>query len=365
MISLPASLTVLIPVRANAPDEFLSRLALRDQCNLDGVTTIMVDDGSPAAVSDALASFCTARGWVYVFEDSRDLPFSLSRARNLGVAAARTEWIFFDDADIVYSASFFKRLKVELEHLHRTPLNFVSVPVAYLTQEATAQVLACATLDETALTSAMMFENPMGSKENVLVESFAPASALLALRKDTIIAIGGFSTSFNGWGGEDRDLIFRLLAANPRFPRPDAFAHTTRTNLNALSEYSSWRAAYRLHGDFLARKGLYAFHCWHEDRGWKSERRKQSNLQLAADKARGYMQASAPPLDPAIAMHLRGGLLFNVFDPEHPRRQYLRRGLNQSVLAKWNKFKNDPKGFFYDSKFLPFRLFAAFFKSHW
>ena len=356
------SLSIIIPVRAKSPDEFLPRLALRDQCCLDGVTTILIDDGSPKNVSEALAAFCETRGWLYVFEDSRNLAFSLSRARNIGANIAQTEWIFLDDADILYSATFFSRLKVELSHLHRTPLSFVSVPVVYLTQRASAQILTSSIVEEAALTTAMMFENPLGSEDNSLVESFAPASALLAVRKETLQSVGGYSTDFIGWGGEDRDFIFRLIAANPRLPRPKNVALTTSTNLNIITEYSSWRALYRLHGDYLARKGMYAFHCWHADRIWKRQPNKQNNLNLAKKKAQVHMQdvsTHTASLDLSAAEPLRRSLLFSVFDLDRPRRQYLRRSLGQRTIAKSYKFKNDPIGFFADSQSLLLRIIAA------
>ena len=265
--------SVIVPVRAADPALYLERLRLRDGCDQTRVRTIVVDDGSPREVAAALRAFCAQRGWRYVAVNSGGEPFSLARARNAGIEHAETEWLFFDDADMVYGSTFFQELRKELALLEQTPFNFLSLPAVYLTESASREVFTHGGIDSlrALLLTRLMLEDPRGSTRNVAIEHFAPASAILALPRKMALSIGGYDTGFQGWGGEDRDFIFRLLCSNRRLPRPDDFTATKVWNLNDTHRFEGWRSLLRLHGDYMARKGMYSFHLHHAPRLWRTK----------------------------------------------------------------------------------------------
>ncbi|MCF8709622.1 glycosyltransferase [Rhizorhapis sp. SPR117] len=349
-----AHLSVLIPVRANDPSLLLERLRLRDHCDLTGTETILTDDGSPDEAAQELREFCEARGWRYARLETAHLPFSLARARNAGLATAQTFWVFFDDADMAYEAAFFRKLHKELALLKETPFSFLSLPGVYLSGESTEDVLAKGEIDEILpdLLTRLALEDPRGGGDNRSIQSFAPASAILAIERDTALSVGGYDEEFHGWGGEDRDFIFRLLAINDALPRPTDFAATRVWNLNDTHTFAGWRALYRLHGDYMARKGLYAFHLYHESNPWKTAMARERNFEQAARKAYAFADeknclGKELPIDHA----LRRSLLFSVYAdcalsvPAKPATRGAAR-----AMARFKKLFRNPHAFFRDTQ---------------
>src|SRR5690606_15498515 len=110
-----------------------------------------------------------------------------------------------------------------------------------------------------------------GSEDNATIEHFAPATGILAMRRKLAYRVGLYDTAFEGWGGEDRDLAFRLLFANDKITKPELFGTTKPWNLNTTSAFEGWRSLYRLHGDYLSRKGLYGYHLYHPKNEWRAE----------------------------------------------------------------------------------------------
>ncbi|RVJ03376.1 glycosyltransferase [Sinorhizobium medicae] len=285
------AITLIISIRTDDFADYRRRLELRDVLDLQGVHTIIVDDGSPATVSNDIRAFCEPRGYEYLRLDTSEEPFSLSRARNAGIFAAATEWICFEDADLVYRSDFYQRLVRELEVLDETPFNFLTVPAVYLSAEQSARVFDNGTDAEyeRALARALL-EDPRGNPSNSSLQHYAPASSVIALRRKTALYAGAFDETFVGWGGEDRDFVLRLLIVNNRIQKPADFYETKPWNLNDTPDFSGWRALYRLHGDYLAKKGMYALHLFHEPQTWRTG---GGNLKLAEERAAGYRSAPA------------------------------------------------------------------------
>lgn len=281
-----SKLTLIIAVRTSDFSDYAKRLQLRDALDLANVDTILVDDGSPASVSTEVEAFCRERGYNYIRLQTEEFPFSLSRARNAGIDTSSTEWICFEDIDLAYRSDFYQRLMRELDLLEETPFNFLTVPAVYLSAAQSERVFANG-MDaeyERALTAALL-EDPRGHDINSSLQHYAPASSVVAVRRKTALYVGAFDENFAGWGGEDRDFVFRLLLVNDRIEKPSEFQVTKTWNLNDTTQFDGWRALYRMHGDYLARKGMYAFHLFHEILSWRSG---QSNIKLASEKAERY-----------------------------------------------------------------------------
>jgi len=249
------------------------------------ITTI-VDDGSPQIPAQEIREFCAARNYQYLRLDSGHEPFSLSRARNAGLRAAKTEWVCLEDADLVYPQNHYQRLILELEQLDRTPFNFLTVPVAYLAETTSVEITEAGTVDPflPRLTSAILLESPVPDTTNNILEHFAPATSVLALKKQTAMLVGGYDETFAGWGGEDRDFAFRLLRANDKLERPSVFGTSKPWNLNDTCVYEGWRSLYCLVGDYAAMKALYGFHLWHPHLPWRTG--DKTNIQYASEKAK-------------------------------------------------------------------------------
>lgn len=280
------SLTLIIAIRTDDFSDYRRRIGLRDPLDLRGVHTIVVDDGSPVAVVEEIRRFCDQRHYEYIRLATEETSFSLSRARNAGILASSSEWICFEDADLAYPSDFYQRMIRELALLDETPFNFFTVPAIYLSSQQTQRVFSNGVDAEyDRAVSAALLESPRGSESNKAIQHYAPASSVIALRRKTALYAGGFDESFAGWGGEDRDFVLRLLMVNNRIEKPVDFYETKPWNLNDTSDYSGWRALYRLHGDYLARKGMYALHLYHEPLTWRTG---GGNLKLAEEKAAIY-----------------------------------------------------------------------------
>lgn len=136
-----------------------------------GVACIVVDYSCPDGAAEWVGR--THPG-VRVVKVSGEPGFSAPRARNLGAAAAATEWLAFFDADIEWSPDFATRVVPTLQagHFYRPG------PV---TQQTWGSVIC---------------------------------------RREDFVAVGGYDEAIVGWGGEDDDLYARLVLAGVR---PSAF----------------------------------------------------------------------------------------------------------------------------------------------
>ena len=348
-----AQLSILIPVRTEQPDFVLKRLKLRDGCDFGGVEVVLTDDGSGEAAARHLHEFCQAREWTYQRLETGAAPFSLARARNAGLDQADTRWVFFDDADMAYGSRFFQSLQAELKLLDQTPFNFVSFPAAYLSSSVSEEVMAQGTIDPSLprlLTHAML-EDPRGGENNRVIDSFSPASAILAMAKSTALAAGGYDERFEGWGGEDRDFIFRLLAANKALPRPAEFEATRMTNLNDTHNFAGWRSLFRLHGDYMARKGFYAFHLYHDAKTWRSKEGQTRNFQMAASNALSFQDRDREQfVEGQSHLALRRSLIFSTYADSFEGIPAQSRKSSGNVSARYRKLLRDPHAFFRDAR---------------
>jgi predicted glycosyltransferase involved in capsule biosynthesis len=357
-------LTIILAIRTSDFSLYESRLQLRDRCDLSGVSTVVVDDGCSETESQRIKSFCRARNWRYVYIDSGHSPFSLSRARNAGLQMAESEWIYIDDADMAYPEDFFQKLIDELFLLDQTPFNFLTIPAVYLTADATSQVQETAEIDSHIpwLLSRTLLENPRGSPEgNSAIQSFSPASAMLAMRRKTALTAGAYDTAFEGWGGEDRDFVFRLLALNTRLAKPKKFADTKNWSLNDTHCFEGWRSLYRLLGEYMTRKGFYAFHLFHQPNAWREPKSANRNFEHARQKAIDYSERRKIPCisvksrprdviigfnpfitDPKVRETLGNPEIIDEDDSRHPddfAAEVLRSPVNSVIM--WNPYKKE------------------------
>jgi len=156
------ALSVLIPVRTVDFAFYRKRLALRAALDLDGIETMVIDDGSPQNAAVEIATFCADQGFQYLRLDTGDQPFSLARSRNAGLRAAGSPAVYMDDADLIYRRDFFQDVVAQLNGLAQTPFSFLSMPAVYLTAGASAKVFTDACLGESyvQVVHALLLEDP-------------------------------------------------------------------------------------------------------------------------------------------------------------------------------------------------------------
>jgi mycofactocin glycosyltransferase len=178
-------LTVVIPARS-APDPVRRILAALPH----DVAVVVVDDGSPTPLPDALAP--QPRLTILRHECSQ----GPAAARNAGAAAADTTWLLFLDADVEPRADTLARL-----------LGFATGPdVAAVAPRVVSRpgpglaswFESCCALDQGP------HPGDVGQGEAV---SYVPGACLL-IRADVFRDVGGFSADMHV--GEDVDLVWRL-----------------------------------------------------------------------------------------------------------------------------------------------------------
>ena len=278
----------IIPLKTYDFSFYRERLALRAKMSLSNIETVLIDDGSPEEISKEIKEFCESVNFVYKRLNTSKLPFSLSRARNAGIDAASNEWIVMEDADIIYEVDFYNKLSQEVDLIDETPFNFLTIPVIYLKEEISQEIILHGSIDRfiPKILSRLQFENPLGDESNCVVESYAPATALFVVRKKLLNIVGGYDEYFVGWGGEDRDIAFRLLSINSKVDNLPVFFDATKSwSLNKTYDYEGWRSFYRLTGDYLANKGLYGYHIYHPKLEWREKTDTKKNIEFAKEKA--------------------------------------------------------------------------------
>jgi len=378
MIGLSPLISVVVPLRTDDFAFYSKRLALRDSLFLNNIQTVVVDDGSSEKAAAEISFFCKERSYEYIRLESGSQPFSLSRARNAGLQAAKSEFVYFDDADLVYTQGFFQSLLNQLQLIDCTPFNFFSLPTIYLTAATSGQVIANGRLDISypRVLQALLLEDPKGGPANKMIDSYAPASGVLALRRDLALQLGGYDESFVGWGGEDRDFIFRLLAINDQLPLPSAFNQTESWNLNDTLVFRGWRSLHRIHGEFMARQGLYASHLHHERLAWRKPFASAQNMKRAAEKAllivkseriseKSFDLQSTVLFDTYRSSELlwrkdlTGGLIERMHEVNRIKERSL--GSKKPFWKKFRKLMESPKAFLAGSRFRLFRATSRLF----
>lgn len=281
------TLAVIIAVRDNNNVDMIERLSWKRIPTSDRVEVILVDDGSHNA--HEIKALSREKGWKYKYLMTNDAPFSLARARNEGIKMATSDYVYFEDADFLHKSNFYERMLHVAGSLEETCFNFAAIPTLFLTEKASDALIkhvdTPADFDHQIdqFITRLPFINP--DTPNDLCDSFAPVGSNILVRRDLCFHVGLFDEYFNSWGGEDRDFVFRLLSHNSFLLQPHDFGETKKWPIHRTNAFEGWRSAYRLHGDWMARIGIYAVHIHHPQNGWKDPQARQANFSYAARKA--------------------------------------------------------------------------------
>jgi cellulose synthase/poly-beta-1,6-N-acetylglucosamine synthase-like glycosyltransferase len=158
----------------------------------DSFETIVVDDGS----TDETRSVCLARSWVTLKAIEHGGP---SRARNIGIAEARGEYVAFTDADCVPRPDWLKELES----------GFAGPRVAGVggDQESPGDETPHGKTIQDFLKTIGFVSGYIKTSRKLRETSHNP-SCNAAYRRTVLMEVGGFDEGL--WPGEDVDLDYRI-----------------------------------------------------------------------------------------------------------------------------------------------------------
>ena len=257
-------LSVIIPVRlTEARTDIVERLeyCLSDpNLNRNTIEFIVVDDGSSNDLSIELKNRYEELFLTFVKTNSEPNDhFNLAKARNYGAQYANGELLLFLDVDLITLPDFYTQIinEASLMDIKHHISRFLMCPVIYLTPGGHNEFNKLPSQQKKSYCiNAMLYDN------RELVEKFSSGTSAIIVNRHYYMSIGGQNENFSGWGYEDYEFTTRLMSNNPQYLRPNNWS-SMAGNFMTINKYSGWKAAYRLHGDFLAAKGIYLIHAPH------------------------------------------------------------------------------------------------------
>lgn len=310
----PKKLEIIIPFRwTNKRTDLHERIKFpfMDSLLPDSVGVTVSDDGSPLDVKESMERICRENGINYVYTHSEYSPVCMSRARNNAVTHVESDFVLFQDADLIPYKGFYRDVLIEIEaqKINQDSANFLMFGVVYLTKDATQA----------------FFETPEDYRKNVyfnyfleddssVVEKFSTGTSVTLFHRHYYLSRGGYDEDFVEWGYEDLEFNLRCIRALKKFPLPENFMKDIGTFRN-IDRYEGWKSIYRLFGDLTFTKGMVMFHAWHEiDNDSSYMKKKAVNGELFVKKIRNFLSHGAEPLP--LAMMERGRTLcFSATNP--------------------------------------------------
>jgi predicted glycosyltransferase involved in capsule biosynthesis len=291
-----SDLTVIISFRASIDRadgiDRLRRNPGNDSETPSRVHFLVVDDGSPASLVAEIDEILRQRGWSYLRLPTEDRHFSVGRCRNAGAMYARSDFILFQDVDLIPPAGFYNRLLAEtrVQGLRATATSFLMVPCIYLTEAGVGELRRTPPEDQ-----AQLFHHYALTGDTSRIERVSTGTSVTLHHRRYFLSRGGNNEGFVGWGYEDIEFINRCIRNDGRFPRPREWA-TERGDFDTV-EYSTWKASYRLYGDTLFAKGIAIFHAWHPvTRDGAYFQKSAANRKIFLEKLSGGLEAEPDPL---------------------------------------------------------------------
>lgn len=244
--------------------QFPFSLSGSEQNHPSSTEVIIVDSSSDTASRAAIRDSVVSSGGIYVGDDARAHKYSLARARNLGAAAAKGEFLLFIDIDLIAPADFLQALHDFLENgrIGKAKNYFSIIPVFYMNEVPSAEVIA----DIRARPLTYWLHGEGGRQ----VDNIQLVNSTLCIRKSFYSLLGGQHENFRGWGMEDWHFLWKLMNFPQPVPGPSRATPFHRTPACERNDLESWRDAAWFIGDEALRHSLYLFHIPHERRDWRT-----------------------------------------------------------------------------------------------
>jgi hypothetical protein len=148
----------------------------------------------------------------------------------------------------------------------------------------------------------------MLAADGSMIVKVSSGTSVVVVNRHHYLSLGGQDESFEGWGYEDYEFNTRLTILSRWFPMPIDWL-SMAGNFITISEFKGWKAVYRLHGDWLANKGIYLFHQHHQtDSDYRAH--EPRNLDRLTARMKSFHQsgetlAPIPIQDAGITLILR------------------------------------------------------------
>ncbi|MBD3843835.1 MAG: hypothetical protein IE909_18555, partial [Campylobacterales bacterium] len=176
------------------------------------------------------------------------------------VESSTKEYLFFFDVDLAFSENFFALLLDKLDkELIKNNKKFLMLPCLYLSKKGTA-------FFEHAESNQIALDHLRESfllGENNLVERLAVNTSAILLKKEYFIEIGKFSENFFGHGGEDFELLHRLVANSPY-----ALQNKDKYYIDKVEQFPANYTGFRQYMAYYSLPYLFSdlliVHKWHE-----------------------------------------------------------------------------------------------------
>ncbi|WP_372806374.1 glycosyltransferase [Pontiella sp.] len=304
----PCKVTVIVPLRvAEDRQDAFHRLTFieEDGERPEGVRILIVDDGSPQAMSNKLKAFCRERDYGYMRLETELQEFSVGRCRNYGAMYSNSTYVFMQDVDLVPYTGFYQQLldEIAVQELDGDIKRFLMIPYIFMTEEGSQEFF-----EIPAELRVRRFLQFLLEGDCSRIEKFSTGTSANLYNRMWYLSRGGNSSDFEGWGFEDLECNTRMLRHLNLFPTPREW-QLQKYNFNTVTEYRSWKASYRLFGDMMFFKGTVLFHYWHPsggDGGYSA--RKAQNEKLFAKKMKEFVAERKEP-EPLPDMHAGTTLL--------------------------------------------------------
>ena len=299
---------IIIPFRwTDKRNDLFERIKfpyLDSEFPIDFVGLTISDDGSPLEISEELEILCKSLGVNYIYTYSEYSPVCMSRARNNAVVKVDSDFIFFQDADLLPYKGFYNEVLAEIyaQNIEKDSANFLMFGVVYLSKDATQE----------------FFNTPENFRKNLFlnyfleddsnkIEKFSTGTSVTVFHRHYYLSRGGYDEDFVEWGYEDLEFNLRCIRALRKFSLPENFLKDIGTFRN-IHRYEGWKSIYRLFGDLTFNKGMLMFHAFHEiDNNSSYMKKKSVNSELFLKKIKAFASVGEEPA--VLPMKERGRTL--------------------------------------------------------
>lgn len=258
-VSEEAVLTVIIPLRASSSYDMIGRLKNKtlDTKLPSSVKFLVIDESSPQMDSARIKEECQTLGFEYFRIETGKERFCAAVARNVGVIIAKTPFILHEDVDLFPYPGFYQDVleEIKIQRMSVNSAKFITIPAIYLSEEETKSAIRGISKKNKIINDLLI-----GAPS---VRTYLPASSAIVISKSYYLSCGGYNENFDGWGLEDLEYAYRLTSQSSLFPEPADHQNLIEREFSSGTAYTGWRAKFRLHGELLARKGVFIFHAYH------------------------------------------------------------------------------------------------------
>ena len=181
-------MTIIFPYRNRELDRIEKCFdSLSAQTNKN-FNIIFVDYGSAESIANQVKTYVSEfSNLEYIYSYCQHQPWSRAKAINIGIKAAKTDYVFIADIDMIFREDF-----VEILHKIKNPRQSVYFKVGFLSEAESKKKTH--------------FEN-----YKINFESGKGAQGLSLFPTKALIDICGFDEFLHFWGAEDEDIHNRLM----------------------------------------------------------------------------------------------------------------------------------------------------------